>query len=328
MGDLIMSKNNDLLDIMKLAMAIGVVAIHTNVYILKTLGRLAVPFFLVTSSYLFFLKYNSLSKQQQDERLKKYLKRLLFLFMSWELFYIPVALKKAITFFQDNSLNPISIAKYIFYFLLYKNELTGWGASWYLLALLWALPIFCYMVRHFNIKVVFALCVLIEIYYVISSGYNTVFHVAHPVSPLFFPRTFIYIYIGYVCTKMKVKSISPSKIMILVILFLIENSFIHFALHGSINSEEVILTSITATSIVIFCLSNKMSFENAHLFRRYSTFLYAGHGLILEILNHLIKLNAIWLFSMVIVISIFCFASWLYLTKILGNRMTFLKYMS
>ena len=49
-----MAKNNDLLDIIKVVMAVCVVAIHTNVDILKTFGRLVVPLFLITSSYLFF----------------------------------------------------------------------------------------------------------------------------------------------------------------------------------------------------------------------------------------------------------------------------------
>lgn len=40
-----MTKNNDLLDIVKVVMAVSVVAIHTNVDGLKIFGRLAVPFF-------------------------------------------------------------------------------------------------------------------------------------------------------------------------------------------------------------------------------------------------------------------------------------------
>lgn len=131
------------------------------------------------------------------------MKRLLFLFLFWELFYIPIALKEAMDFFQNNHFSFYSVVKYFFLYTMYDNKLTGWVASWYLLALFWALPVFCFMVKHLDERIVFCLCFLIEIYYVISNGYKTVFCIQNPISPLFFPRTLIYLYIGYYLTKAK-----------------------------------------------------------------------------------------------------------------------------
>ena len=48
----------DMIDFVKLLMAIGVVGIHSGVIGLQTLGRLGVPFFLITSSYFFFTKFD------------------------------------------------------------------------------------------------------------------------------------------------------------------------------------------------------------------------------------------------------------------------------
>lgn len=323
-----MTKNNDLLDIVKVVMAVSVVAIHTNVDGLKIFGRLAVPFFLITSSYLFFLKYNLLNHQFRKERLINYLKRLIFLFCSWEIIYIPVVLKEAIDFFKINHVSLFSIMKYIFFYAIYENRLTGWGASWYLLAFFWALPLFCYMIQHFDIRIVFIVCSLIEVYYVVTNGYKTVFHIYDAISPLFFPRTLIYVCIGYIFTKVKVELGTPYITICLMVLFFLENIFIFFVLNGSINSEEVILTSITAASIFSFCLIEKISFPHSRFFRMYSTFLYAGHGLIIEIFNHIVKLSSFELFGIVIVTSILGFIVWLNLTKVVGNRVKFLKYMT
>lgn len=114
----------------------------------------------------------------------------------------------------------------------------------------------------------------------------------------------------------------------LILLFFVENIFIFGILHGLINSEEVILTSVTATSIFNVCLTKKVSLPFARLLRMYSTFLYAGHGLLITVWNHVLKLSDFQLFGGVIVTSIPCFVVWLYLSKVIGPKIKFLKYMA
>lgn len=49
-----MKKVYKCVDLFKLLAALGVVAIHSWIPILNTLGRLAVPFFVIISSFFFF----------------------------------------------------------------------------------------------------------------------------------------------------------------------------------------------------------------------------------------------------------------------------------
>ena len=47
------------IDIFKLMAALGVVAIHTEVKFFDILGRLGVPFFVIVSSFFFFVNCNN-----------------------------------------------------------------------------------------------------------------------------------------------------------------------------------------------------------------------------------------------------------------------------
>lgn len=74
--------------------ALGVVAIHTEINFLDVLGRLGVPFFVIISSFFFFKHYFYLGDAIQKKYIKKFLARLGLLFFTWKIFYIPLALNE------------------------------------------------------------------------------------------------------------------------------------------------------------------------------------------------------------------------------------------
>lgn len=80
-------------DIFKVLAALGVVAIHSNLILFKTWGRLGVPYFVIISSFFFFKKYISIDDAARKKRLIIFEKRILYLFLCWEVFYISLALK-------------------------------------------------------------------------------------------------------------------------------------------------------------------------------------------------------------------------------------------
>lgn len=85
-------KNYDLVDLFKFIFSILIIGIHTNAMGFNILGRLGVPFFFMISSYFFFKKYLTKNTKDQYQQLKNYLKRLFFLFLSWQIIYLPSAI--------------------------------------------------------------------------------------------------------------------------------------------------------------------------------------------------------------------------------------------
>lgn len=167
------------IDTFKLIAALGVVAIHTEIKFFDILGRLGVPFFVIISSFFFFKHYFRLNKNiQRKNYIKKFLVRLGLLFLTWEVFYIPLALKEFLKI-SSKKIEVKSLLLYIFdFFYPVPSNANGWGPSWYLIAMFMALPIFIgvfYLLRK-NLIVLGILCVIIEFYFVCTNGYGYLTH--------------------------------------------------------------------------------------------------------------------------------------------------------
>ena len=102
------------IDTFKLIAALGVVAIHTEIKFFDILGRLGVPFFVIISSFFFFKHYFRLNKNiQRKNYIKKFLVRLGLLFLTWEVFYIPLALKEFFKISSKKNRSEIIITLYL-----------------------------------------------------------------------------------------------------------------------------------------------------------------------------------------------------------------------
>lgn len=134
-------KNYYGIDLLKFIMAVCVVAIHTQpLYSIQsivvqrlfdTITSLAVPYFFSVSGFLLFSKIdaNILSRKSM-EVCKKYLSRVLSLYVIWNIIYLPIT----IFGFKENNM---SFARYVLDcirgFLFIGQQFYSWQL-WYLLS--------------------------------------------------------------------------------------------------------------------------------------------------------------------------------------------------
>ena len=289
------------LDILKIVAAVGIVAIHTGTPVFNTFGRLGVPFFAITSSFLFFKKYLTQNKDDQLGDLKHFLKRLLILYLCWQAVYLPSA---AIYFIQDvhrfgNSKGTIYFLRH---FLFPPLPLTnGWGQSWYLIGMLIGLPVFLILLKLFRTIGMGIVSVLLYLFYIsYNSNFNS-WHFAralpHPIYYLLgtignnsFPILLIYIYLGLIIAILLPKILAGSGrsfaaiLSIVIILFFIENIII-WSQTGKIDNLTVVMTAPASLMMVLWGIKWQASLQQDLFWRQFSTFLFCIHVGIIHVFD-------------------------------------------
>lgn len=123
------NNNYDMMDIFRLFFALCVVGLHVplfdknsslNSVVSVVIFDMAVPFFFIVSSFLFFTKCQEASKPSLY--LKKYEKRLLKLYVSWSLIYLPFSLWTSFNHSFDSISLKYLLAELINYFKLFLFE--------------------------------------------------------------------------------------------------------------------------------------------------------------------------------------------------------------
>lgn len=228
----------------------------------------------------------------------KFEKRILYLFLSWEIFYIPLLIRNNYSLFKNGGVNINTISKFIFDFLYpIPSNGNGWGSSWYLIAMMIGLPIFIYIYKSFNIYVIAFISVILESYYVAATGYGYLTHLS-TLGTYSFPRIFIYIFLGLLIAKyidrINMHSLKFYLVIsvLLLILFLIENYLIKKS-GGVSNGEEIITTAPTSLCITLLGLKWNPLIQNFITIRHYSTFLYCAQCWPIALLPYILKLNGI-----------------------------------
>lgn len=153
------------IDIAKYVSALLVVCIHTypfyelsetfNTYWNQTLCRIAVPFFFATSGYFFFRKWSE-SSEENIENLKKYLFRLLKIYLVWSVIYLPYTIWD----YVSSGFSIISVFSYIRDFLLNGS----YYHLWFLPALMTSVAIVYWL--YANKGLMFTLKVTLALYFV------------------------------------------------------------------------------------------------------------------------------------------------------------------
>lgn len=151
------------LDIAKIIAAILVVALHTQLlcgteagYYLRCFCRIAVPFFFVCSSYLFWSKKSSI---------KKYTKRILLLYLIWLILFLPYVVK---TFFLNDQSIVSNVAMFV-HSLVFHNT---FHASWYLMSSVIAMNLVYWLSKRFSNKTLLIIGIGLFVFSLLSCSYN------------------------------------------------------------------------------------------------------------------------------------------------------------
>lgn len=195
------------IDCFKVLAAIGVIAVHTNLPFFETIGRLGLPYFAIITSFFFFKHYLTLNTHQnKKDYLKKFELRLIYLYLIWQILYIPLAYKNSIQFFNWNGFSVHSCLKYVFdlLFQLWPSNVNGWFPSWYIIGMIIAMPVSLILYKYIfktNALLYALFCIVVEIYFILCSELGFLTHINSIVAPDSFPRFFIYIFIGNLLAK-------------------------------------------------------------------------------------------------------------------------------
>lgn len=141
---------NYLLDYYKILLAVFVVGIHTSPFVeyskqlsfLFNLGifRLAVPSFFLINGYY------SLKALSSKHELKKYLLRVLKLYIFWMALYFPIYLYT----------HDFSVKNFIWGFIVL---IYGYGHLWYITALMGGIALFFYLLQRYSKRIILILAV-------------------------------------------------------------------------------------------------------------------------------------------------------------------------
>lgn len=200
------------LDFFRFIAALLVVAIHTQFlceyevgYYVRCYCRIAVPFFFVCTSFLFWRKRGSISK---------YTRRILLLYIVWLVIYSPYVYK---TFFVSRG-NLLGGILGFTHGLLFHNT---FHASWYLMASVLAMNLVFYLSRYISNAGLLVIGILLYFTSLLSCSYHGLvdylgFIPAFSIyEKLFVPSNsfiiaFVYIVIGKILSEGSIMSIQKS----------------------------------------------------------------------------------------------------------------------
>lgn len=141
-------------DIIKWIMALCVVAIHTNVLmadeilqitsVVDTFIRMAVPFFFMSSSFLLFRKLPRTPEGDWLEPVKKYIIRMIRLYVIWTVIYLIPAIYRYVV--HQTPLFSVVLGLVRGVFLMGENYLS-WHL-WYLLSTIYFSCVIYFLLRH------------------------------------------------------------------------------------------------------------------------------------------------------------------------------------
>lgn len=296
------------LDLFKFTFAIVVVMIHTtplkdisdnvNWYFSNTFCNMAVPFFFVTSGFLFFNKLQGLSETDEKSRLKKYVLHIIRMYLVWCVIWIPW---KALNFYNSGHFNLSDAAGYIWNVIF----VSGGDALWYLNALAFSIVLVYFLYKKVGCVPTLLIASIVYIIGVMISSWYNIFgnnHIGNLYYTLFNTTDnglftgFIYVSVGMViaikkCTNSLISWILSGMVFAALVAeaVLIRNC--------ALNRDNVCnLFTMPIFVYFLFCgiLSINCKGNNYLYLRNYSTLIYLVHTFIircLKLLLGVIKVN-------------------------------------
>lgn len=291
-------KRYDIFDVTRYVLAIMVVAIHTQLFpsILYPWLRLAVPLFFILSSYLLFERINDSDEKQKSDRIKKYIKRNLLLYLFWFITLLPITIYVR-RGWAANGIMDITFIRKLITNTLFNSTFI---ASWFIVASLWAVVIL-WMTRDLNRKllllilsIVYAACVVRSAYFFLidengiygklSYYYEMVF-----TSPVFsFPIATFYMFIGKLFAEhknmhAKKRWTVPGIIVFSIALWLEWKTVVD--LGGVLSSDCFFFIAPLSVCLFAFIKDIEISVNHAKQLRTISIVMYPLHASLVPVVN-------------------------------------------
>lgn len=329
---LIKKERNATFDLVKLILALFVVAIHSQLYpqILNPLLRLAVPLFFIISSYFFFGKLKSITEKTEKRRaLWRFIKRNITLYA----FYFIVLLPHTLYFrnyFSNGVLKGILV---LIKSLLFAST---FSASWYIQATIFATLIIFFLSRKMKNSILLIITLLIYLlvcvrssYWELISGYGGINKIAACYEYFFgspivsAPAALLWITLGKCFAESKWdinKNLKYALLPLFTILLFIEGEIVK-RITEKLNPDCYVF--LIPVAILVFLIIKDINIKSNVVFQNFgklSVIIYTTHSVYVTVFNFIFKnilsyQNNIIIFVSVAVFSICTGIVILYLEK-------------
>ncbi|GGB51904.1 hypothetical protein GCM10011409_31870 [Lentibacillus populi] len=312
-------ERNDTLDFIKFFAIFFVVAIHSGTlkgvelgavqgddvdFAIDTFARFAVPFFFVTSGYLFMQKMKDIQEKnkrsaskKQLTYLKKYLMKLVKLYFAWVIFYFMFAL--VIDVIETEKTREAMIPMLTDFIASFKLEsILYYGLDWpqyhlwFLLALIWAILILFVFSKARLLKVLLIVSLGLNIYGLFGQSYSFLYEAPYKTRDALFFALF-YVTLGAIMARYypTVKSIAdkiPTKEYVLGVACLsvlqVVEGFITLQIYDG-KSENYYITTIPLLIVLFLFVIKHSRIGKNSLFSKIgvnAVGIYVSHVFIME----------------------------------------------
>lgn len=279
------------IDIMRMFMAICVLCIHRcyvmqneTFFVLVRHGvcELAVPFFVVTTAFFFYKKVVSCNDGSSDLILKKYIKRMVVLWVLWSVIYIPQVLYTE--WLVDGK-------DFYTVFIQYLRKLVVDGETyfhlWYLQALIISSVLIFYLSKRLSTGKLLAVFYVLYCLYQFSDNceiqeISEIYSSIPPALVNYTCRISVFILIGKMIAEQKKARSRRFNISSLIISFIVCYAFVFIRLSNKTLGAALQFLVLPLVVFFLFsvCLSINFSFKGQSEFRKITELFYFTHLLI------------------------------------------------
>lgn len=327
MGNALNSKEDSAIDFAKFVCSILIISIHTqpfkdysyviNCYLEDVFSRLAICLFFVISGFYFFkgidFENGKIKKSKENRnKLLKYVSRVFILYAVWSFIYLLWMIPE---WYQTGWLSIKAFIDFGISFFLNSS----YYHLWFLVSLVYAIPIIYFILRFVSLKAFALICstiyilgVLTNTYSFIGLPFNEVFQKIWDKFPALWTVIFFAIPIltaSIIVNKINVKRrICISLAVLFFVGYSIEATSLNLTTAIPHFSYITFLTIPAAMFLFITVKSINIKFKNSYLLRKTSTVIYCIHPLIMNIVQACVnknEINSLLYFTVTVVFSIF-----------------------
>ncbi len=319
--------NLNAIDLAKFIFAILVVGIHTSPFeaysefgsfiFADVIAGLAVPFFFMASCYFFFSKLifenGKIKKCEENfKRFKKYFIRLLLLYVLWSAIYLLWQIPEWI------NIGWFSAWAFVDYF---KAALVdrSYYHLWYVLSLLYVIPIMYFLLRHINKKIFAAIMAVVYVAGVLFYTFGEQY------APEILVRIWHFVPTSVVSVLLIMPSVTPclfvddlklkqsTNLLLFVvcyIIFVVESILVYFYTERISNSQYSLLIVPTIYFLFAWLKNCNLGISNktATMLRNMSSVIYFAHPMVMNVFGLVIakeNLSGIMYFVVIALLSVF-----------------------